>query len=50
MLLAPRGIEVRGEAEAIEEPEPLIRIYPRRIISWGLEPGLREARDVPATG
>jgi pyridoxamine 5'-phosphate oxidase family protein len=46
----PRGIEVRGEAEAIKDPEPLIRIYPRRIISWGLEPGVREARDVPATG
>ncbi len=33
----PRGIEVRGRAEAIREPEPLIRIHPKRIRSWGLE-------------
>jgi pyridoxamine 5'-phosphate oxidase family protein len=34
----PRGLEVRGRAEAIREPEALIRIYPERIVSWGLEP------------
>lgn len=33
----PRGIEVRGEAEAVEGPHALIRIHPRRIVSWGLE-------------
>ncbi len=33
----PRGIEVRGNAEAIDEPAPRIRIHPTRIISWGLE-------------
>ena len=33
----PRGIEVRGRAEAIEHPEPLIRIHPERIVSWGIE-------------
>jgi pyridoxamine 5'-phosphate oxidase family protein len=32
----PRAIEVRGRAEAIALPTPLIRIYPERIISWGL--------------
>jgi pyridoxamine 5'-phosphate oxidase family protein len=41
----PRGVEVRGEAEAIDGPPALIRIHPRRIISWGLE-GSRNARDV----
>jgi pyridoxamine 5'-phosphate oxidase family protein len=33
----PRGIEVRGQAEAIEGDRPLIRIRPGRIVSWGLE-------------
>jgi pyridoxamine 5'-phosphate oxidase family protein len=32
----PRGIEVRGRAEAIPLPTPLIRIHPERIVSWGL--------------
>ena len=32
----PRGIEVRGRAEALAHPHPLIRIYPDRVISWGL--------------
>jgi pyridoxamine 5'-phosphate oxidase family protein len=41
----PRAIEVRGRAEAIAMPTPLIRIYPERIISWGLERG-RSARTV----
>jgi pyridoxamine 5'-phosphate oxidase family protein len=41
----PRGVEVRGDAEAIDGPPALIRIHPRRIISWGLE-GSRNARDV----
>lgn len=30
-----RGIEVRGPAEALAQPKPLIRIRPERIISWG---------------
>ena len=46
----PRGVEVRGRAEAVVEPRPLIRIHPERIVSWGLEPGAgmgqRNARDV----
>lgn len=32
----PRGVEVRGQAEAVYAPEPLIRIRPTRIVSWGL--------------
>jgi pyridoxamine 5'-phosphate oxidase family protein len=35
----PRGIEVRGRAEAIALPTPLISIHPERIVSWGLGPG-----------
>jgi pyridoxamine 5'-phosphate oxidase family protein len=41
----PRGIEIRGRAEAIPLPTPLIRIHPERIVSWGLERG-RSARTV----
>ena len=33
----PRGVEIRGRADAIGGPEPAIRIHPERIISWGLE-------------
>jgi len=50
----PRGIEIRGYAEALSEggqqimpnfsPE-VIRIAPKRVISWGLIPGTRSARD-----
>jgi pyridoxamine 5'-phosphate oxidase family protein len=41
----PRAIEIRGRAEAIALPTPLIRIHPERIVSWGLEQG-RTARTV----
>jgi pyridoxamine 5'-phosphate oxidase family protein len=34
----PRGIEVRGRAEAVDGPRPLIRIHPERIVPWGLDP------------
>ena len=42
-----RGIEIRGVAEALTDQEPpgrgfsreLIRIHPRRILSWGFDPG-----------
>jgi pyridoxamine 5'-phosphate oxidase family protein len=34
----PRGIEVRGRAEAVDGPSPMIRIHPERIVPWGLEP------------
>jgi pyridoxamine 5'-phosphate oxidase family protein len=41
-----RCLEIRGVAEAIEEPSdsavrfggPIIRIHPRRVISWGIDP------------
>jgi pyridoxamine 5'-phosphate oxidase family protein len=45
----PRGVEVRGRAEAIAMPTPLIRIHPERIISWGFEHG-RSARTVGNEG
>ena len=32
----PRGLEVRGVAEAIQGPPALIRIHPERVRSWGL--------------
>ncbi|MEI8409753.1 MULTISPECIES: PPOX class F420-dependent oxidoreductase [unclassified Kribbella] len=40
-----RGIEIRGRSEAISDVEPpmkgfsreIIRIYPERILSWGLD-------------
>lgn len=41
----PRGVEIRGRAEAVAEPRALIRLHPARIVSWGLEGG-RSARDV----
>lgn len=41
----PRAVEVRGRAEAIALPTPLIRIHPERIVSWGLGPA-RSARTV----
>jgi pyridoxamine 5'-phosphate oxidase family protein len=33
----PRGIEIRGRAQAIDHPEPLIRIHPERIVTWGVD-------------
>jgi pyridoxamine 5'-phosphate oxidase family protein len=33
----PRAVEVRGHAEAVREPTPLIRIHPDRVLSWGLD-------------
>lgn len=43
----PRGIEIRGRAEAVTEPQPAIRIHPERIIGWGLDdPQNRNARSV----
>jgi pyridoxamine 5'-phosphate oxidase family protein len=33
----PRALEVRGRAEPILHPEPLIRIHPERIVSWGID-------------
>jgi pyridoxamine 5'-phosphate oxidase family protein len=50
----PRAVEVRGEATTLETggkaimdrfDDPIIRITPRRIVSWGLEDGFH-ARSV----
>ena len=41
----PRGIEVRGLAEAVGGAQPMIRIRARRVVSWGLSDGGRNARD-----
>jgi pyridoxamine 5'-phosphate oxidase family protein len=32
----PRGVEVRGRAEAVDGERPLIRIHPDRVRSWGV--------------
>jgi pyridoxamine 5'-phosphate oxidase family protein len=32
----PRGIEIRGAAEVLDDP-PRIRLRPGRVVSWGLE-------------
>jgi pyridoxamine 5'-phosphate oxidase family protein len=42
-----RGMEIRGDAEALSGQDPqlpgfsgeVIRIHPRRVVSWGIEPG-----------
>ena len=33
----PRGIELRGRAEVIDRAQPLIRIHPERIVTWGID-------------
>ena len=33
----PRAVTIRGRAEALSEPRPLIRIHPDRVVSWGLD-------------
>ena len=35
----PRGVEVRGRAEALSTPRPMIRIHPDRVVSWGIGNG-----------
>ena len=32
-----RCLEIRGRAEAIDGPEPIIRVHPRRVIAFGLD-------------
>lgn len=47
-----RGIEIRGHAEAlVDQPSPgmgfgneIIRIHPRRVLSWGIDPEAPEMR------
>lgn len=45
----PRGIEIRGRAEAIAGADPRIRIHPERIVAWGL-PGLDGGRTARSPG
>ena len=33
----PRGVEIRGRAEAMVDSEPRIEIHPERIVAWGLD-------------
>jgi len=45
----PRGVEIRGRAEAQAGETPVIRLHPQRIVSWGLESdqvGERHSRSV----
>lgn len=44
----PQGVEIRGTAEVITDPQPRIRIHPRRIVSWGFE-GASGGHTAPAT-
>jgi pyridoxamine 5'-phosphate oxidase family protein len=37
----PRGVEVRGRADVVDDPGPMIRIHPDRVVSWGLEADTR---------
>jgi pyridoxamine 5'-phosphate oxidase family protein len=37
----PRGIEIRGHAQVVDDPASMIRIYPDRVVSWGLGAGGR---------
>jgi pyridoxamine 5'-phosphate oxidase family protein len=41
----PRGVEIRGAAQALPGPPARIVVHPTRIVSWGLDGG-RSARDV----
>jgi pyridoxamine 5'-phosphate oxidase family protein len=49
-----RGIEIRGRAEAVDQPETILRIHPDQVISWGLPATARGAPTAtagkPATG
>jgi pyridoxamine 5'-phosphate oxidase family protein len=45
----PRGIEIRGGAEAVDDP-PRIRIRPQRIVSWGLDDDDLFARNARTVG
>jgi pyridoxamine 5'-phosphate oxidase family protein len=42
-----RGIEIRGQAETIPDPAPPIRVYPERVVAWGLGDRIIGKRDSP---
>ncbi|CAN5757508.1 PPOX class F420-dependent oxidoreductase [soil metagenome] len=46
----PRAVEIRGRAEAITEPAPLIRLFPDRVVSWGLQSSTGGGRKEPRAG
>lgn len=46
----PRGIEVRGMAETLGGATPVIRIHPRRIVSWGIESDALDERHARTVG
>ncbi|MEH3154309.1 MAG: PPOX class F420-dependent oxidoreductase [Gordonia paraffinivorans] len=41
-----RCVEIRGTAEAIDGTTPVIRIHPRRVISFGIDEPDTEAHDL----
>ncbi|MGZ8177386.1 PPOX class F420-dependent oxidoreductase [Williamsia sp. SKLECPSW1] len=41
-----RCVEIRGTAEAIDGSTPVIRIHPRRVISFGIDEPDTEAHDL----
>ena len=41
----PRGVEVRGSAEAVDGDPAVIRIHPERVVTWGIDtPGVGPGR------
>ena len=53
-----RGVEIRGVGEALDDGAPpggrmspqIIRIYPERVISWGVDPALPGMRGRSVAG
>ena len=41
-----RGVEIRGRAEALAGAEPMIRIRPTRVITWGIDGAPMAGRDI----
>lgn len=46
----PRGVEVRGAVELVTEPDQVMRLRPRRIVSWGIESEDLHARHSRSVG
>ncbi|MEV0899669.1 PPOX class F420-dependent oxidoreductase [Actinoplanes sp. NPDC049802] len=44
-----RCLEIRGHGEALDGPDPIIRIHPRRIIAFGLDEPDRDAHTLTAS-
>ncbi len=41
-----RCVEIRGTAESVDAPTPVIRIHARRVISFGIDEPDTEAHDL----